>query len=494
MDGLNAQFGRLSTSAAEWKPPSASASRGQPETTTQPSSDLSASTVKEFVPGQGWAAAGGVGGVSPEVAPGGDQSETPSSDPYAADETSSTPFSTFPAGSLPSPMPSFRSINSIGVSDDTWESMRELSLESLRQMHPSDERHKEVISPYCNGYCLDNEAKLSQRSSFGYPCKTFQVTSREDGNLYCLRRFDDVRCVSPKIAATIEDRWTRVRRVQEHPGIVPLYRCFLAQRAVFFVHQYIPGARTLKERLGGQPLSEPVLWSCIVQLVSAIRTIHSNNLAARSIDTTHIISNTDATASRLRLRLNCAGIVDALEFEARRHVRDLQVQDIIDLGWLILSLATGTEVNAKSSRNTIIQCENFLSQNFSMELRNLCMTLIRGSPQPPSIMDVSRAITQHVYDEQETAYKSLDLTERLLSSEYESGRALRLLLKLGFINERPEFRADRSWSQSGELLLVVGLVTTLLWERHLIRLHLGRRQLRIDAVSRLCLSPSGWGW
>lgn len=41
MDELNSSFGRLSTSAAEWKPGG---------------SDLQAAAVKEFVPGQGWAA------------------------------------------------------------------------------------------------------------------------------------------------------------------------------------------------------------------------------------------------------------------------------------------------------------------------------------------------------------------------------------------------------------------------------------------------------
>jgi len=269
--------------------------------------------------------------------------------------------------------------------------------------------------------------------------------------LYCLHRFDDVRSVSPKIAAAVSDRWTQNRAVQEHPGIVSFYQCFVAQRAVFFVHQFIPGARTLLERLGG-PLSEVVLWSCITQLVSAIRRVHTNNLAVRSIDLSHVLSNTDAAASRLRLRLNCVGIVDALEFEARRHVSDLQRQDVCDLGWLILSLATGTEVNAKSDNNTIASCEQFLVQNFSMELRNMAMTLIKSpsTPRPPTIVDVSRAIAPRAFDEMDMAYRSLDLHERLLSSEYESGRALRLLLKLGFVNERPEFGQDRRWAASGD--------------------------------------------
>mmetsp|Transcript_28690 Transcript_28690/g.78823 ORF Transcript_28690/g.78823 Transcript_28690/m.78823 type:complete len:519 (-) Transcript_28690:1407-2963(-) len=433
MDEFSAQFGRLSTSAAEWKPQGVA-----PQDTG--ASDLKASKVKEFVPGQGWAS--GVGKEQVESALNPYSQQTEQEEEHVAES------STFASGPLPSPLPSFRAIHSLGLSDESWSHFRGLTLESMRQMDPTDERHKEVLPPYCNAYCLDSEQKASRRSSFGYPCRTFQVTSREDGNLYCLHRFDDVRSVSPKIAAAVLERWTQNASLQEHPGIVPLYRCFVAQRAVFFVHQYIPGARTLQECLSG-PLSEVVLWSCVTHLVAAIRKVHSAHLAVRSINLSHILSTTDAAASRLRVRLNCVGILDALEFETRRHVADLQVADIRDLGWLILSLATGTEVTAKSDRTTFAQCENFLAQNFSIEMRNICMTLIKSS-SAPSIVDLSRAISGRIYDELDTAYRSIDLTERLLSSEYESGRALRLLLKLGYVNERPEFGQDRRWASSGD--------------------------------------------
>lgn len=314
-------------------------------------------------------------------------------------------------------------------------------------MGPSDPRHNAVPLPYYNAFCMDSGQKVS-RSSFGYPSDTFQATSREDGNLYCVRRFDNVRCVSPRIAVTVMEKWNSAIKVQEHPSVVPLYRCFVAQRAVFFVHQYIPGARTLRERLEG-PLLEAVVWSAIVQLTSAIRAVHSSNLAVRTLHPRHVLSNTDATGSRLRLRLNCLGVVDALEFEARKNTTDLQDEDIRDLGRLILSIATGTEINSSTDHDILGRCEAFAAQNYSRDLHGLTMTLIK-SARPPSIMEVSRAIAQRALDEQDAAYVTLDKTERALSAEYDSGRALRLMLKLAFVNERPEFGPNRRWAQSGD--------------------------------------------
>jgi Pan3 Pseudokinase domain len=79
------------------------------------------------------------------------------------------------------------------------------------------------------------------------------------------------------------------------------------------------------------------------------------------------------------------------------------------------------------------------------------MTLIMSQPRPPSIQDISRAIAAaRTFDEQDAAYRAYDRTERALAGEYESGRAFRLLLKLGFINERPELGPNRRWTQSGD--------------------------------------------
>ena len=47
-----------------------------------------------------------------------------------------------------------------------------------------------------------------------------------------------------------------------------------------------------------------------------------------------------------------------------------------------------------------------------------------------------------------------DHLEGELAKELENGRLTRLLCKLGFINERPEFDMDPSWSETGDRYLL----------------------------------------
>lgn len=350
--------------------------------------------------------------------------------------------STLPAGPTPPP---FRSLLSLGMSDDLWRQHRQWQLESIRQLDPADQRHKAIPAPYCNAWPLDFDQP--PRSSYGYPCSTFQVVSRANGNLYCLRRFDNVKSVNPKIAAAVADQWLPV----QHPNLVALHAVFVAQRAVFFVHHYIPGVVRLRDRLMGSSVTETLLWSAICQWTSVIRRVHQARLAVRTLDARHVLLQLDS--QRVRWYVNCAGVTDALEWEARKTVETLQLEDIRQLGRLILSFATGTEITPTTDSSTIANCEQFCRQSYSRELHNLTMTLIR-SQTPPGIMDVCRALTGRIWDELDNTSLSLKQTERALAAEFESGRMLRLMLKLGFVNERPEFAHNRRWAQSGDCYIL----------------------------------------
>lgn len=486
MDELTDSLGQLSTNAKEWKPssnaqttssntaastspysspktqrPLSSALQisppGRKVTTRDPTRDWQPGSEwklapKEFVPSS--SSSWGQQEQQPNVEGGGYQNVGQSQEEQAA-STAKTE-STVPSGAAP-PLPTARSILSLGVSDELWRHQRDVSLESLREMDPSDPRHKAIPPPFFNAYQLDNmNSRSGSRSSFGYPTATFKCLNQEDGNLYCLRRFDNVRSVSYKIATAVTERWNQGATLKsglapaEHPGVVRFYRCFVSNRAVFFLHQYVPGARTLSERFTNNrvPMPEPLLWSCIVQLVAAIRAVHAGNLACRVLQLNHVLCTT--LMDRIRVQINCLGVVDALEFEARKQVGELQLEDMRDFGRLILSLASGAEITRNSDNDTMRRCDVYVAQNYSREIHNLAFSLLTPNTNIPNIHDVTRAISGRVFDEMDLSRVASDRTEAALAAEYESGRALRLLLKLGFVNERPEFGMNRRWTESGD--------------------------------------------
>lgn len=173
--------------------------------------------------------------------------------------------------------------------------------------------------------------------SFGYPSSVFKVISKKDGCPYCLRRFDNIKSVSQLIASMITDRWSAVH----HPGICTLFKCFTPQRnTCFFVHEYCSGAQSLRERylifnnddkegggiLGNNVLiSEGIIWMYITQLVSILRYLHGRGLACRSLQASHVLL---VDGGGRRLRVSCIGVEDALEYEARKPILDMQKEDV----------------------------------------------------------------------------------------------------------------------------------------------------------------------
>jgi len=51
-------------------------------------------------------------------------------------------------------------------------------------------------------------------------------------------------------------------------------------------------------------------------------------------------------------------------------------------------------------------------------------------------------------------YSHMDYLELALAKEAQNGRIARLLMKLGFINERPEYNKNSSWSETGDRYLL----------------------------------------
>jgi hypothetical protein len=109
----------------------------------------------------------------------------------------------------------------------------------------------EVIKEVPQGYnCilpLDTEENSPAASGFvgdayDYPTKIFKVIRQSDGIPFALRRVDKLRTTS-QITQVVLKAWSRI----QHVGIVPLRDVFMKSGAVFFLHEYMPGAKSVKE-------------------------------------------------------------------------------------------------------------------------------------------------------------------------------------------------------------------------------------------------------
>lgn len=252
---------------------------------------------------------------------------------------------------------------------------------------------------------------------------------------------------------SVQQNWKRIR----NGNVVTVFLAFtnsgFGDSSLIFVTDYHPLAETLAQkhftptsrfptRHTSSHIPEPILWGYIVQIANALKAIHSAGLAARVIDASKVIMT-----SENRIRLNACGIMDVVQHNSSLTLAGLQRQDLCQLGRLILALGTNNPSKTAPQAKAI---ESF-SRPYSSRLRDLVSWLLSPeSPEKKQDIDVflSNIATNviGVFD------ASLHLDDELntdLSRELENSRILRLLTKLNFINERPEYEHDRQWVEQG---------------------------------------------
>jgi PAB-dependent poly(A)-specific ribonuclease subunit 3 len=256
--------------------------------------------------------------------------------------------------------------------------------------------------------------------------------------------------------------WKRLH----HANVVSVWDAFTTRAfgdsSLIFVMDYHPLSRTLAEQhnlqtiqAGGhapgygrqakQSIPETTLWGYISQISSAIKAIHEAGLAARCIDATKIL-----VTEKHRVRLNACSILDVVQFEARRPVAELQQEDLVAFGRLILHLATDTPLTPYSNIQASV---DVLSRYYSNELRDTVQFLLSPpTPAPGAITidDFVRGIAPRIVVTLDEAFQSHDTLRDNLSRELENGRVARLVMKLSTIMERTEHEGDRAWSETGE--------------------------------------------
>ncbi|MCJ1409726.1 PAB-dependent poly(A)-specific ribonuclease subunit 3 [Ptychographa xylographoides] len=285
---------------------------------------------------------------------------------------------------------------------------------------------------------------------FGYPSWIYKAVSSKDGNTYALRRLEGYRLTNEKAIRRVQD-WKRIINA----NVVTVLEAFtnrgFGESALIFITDYHPCAKTLAEthfasssryssRVQDARVTEQVLWSYVIQIANALKTIHGAGLAARVVESTKIL-----VTSKNRIRLNACAILDVVQHDMPNSVVDHQREDLLQFGRLILGLGTN---NPSVTQNLTKAMEQF-SRSYPPPLKEKVFGLLGvGATKIESIDDFLIGMEHQLLSNLDSSLHSDDQLTTYLNRELENSRLVRLMTKLNFILERPEYGAQ--WAEHGE--------------------------------------------
>lgn len=345
-------------------------------------------------------------------------------------------------------------------------------------------------------------------SSMSSPSTTFngmitsvmRATNVKTGQHFCLRRLHGFQpnSANAKVLINSIESWKKLC----HSNIVQLRQVFTTKafgdNSLVFVYDYHSTANTLinhyfshssntsnttpmngystssrpysQQQSQRKLLPEPLIWNFIIQISSALRAIHSVGLSCRALDPTKIIITSGSgppgghkCQEYPRLRLSGCGVFDILSNESFLTANNpkvvhqhFQQEDLIAFGKLCLSLATNN-LSTASQRDSWQTSLELIARTYSADLRSLIYYLLSyksSSGSTHTINDIMPMIGARFYTQLDTLYQREDTLVDDLSKELDNGRMVRLLVKLGTINERPELQMDPNWSETGDRYLL----------------------------------------
>ena len=143
--------------------------------------------------------------------------------------------------------------------------------------------------------------------------------------------------------------------------------------------------------------------------------------------------------------------MDVVDFDSQTDLADLQRQDLVNFGRLILSIASNN-----SYLHNIPKALEHIGRVYTPQLREAVQFLLGYGGMNPQF-NVNTLITltsNHLVEAFDASLHQDDNMFRELNREVENGRYVRLMAKLNFILERPEYEHDRQWSEHGQRYLL----------------------------------------
>ncbi|KAL3318975.1 PAB-dependent poly(A)-specific ribonuclease subunit 3 [Cichlidogyrus casuarinus] len=374
------------------------------------------------------------------------------------------------------------------------------------------ERTPQTIGTYCEVVPLENILTEPRSSlSFGLPSQCFKAWSPRHNRTVCIRRVVLMNAYQKLVNM---DTLLLARQLidLEHPNVIALRDVFLSDvfsdNSLILVYDYHAGSSTLQKihmsdpmRLnsfyspfnssrGARPhsaiknesvlnifmlevtgaemasisgfglpnydappfsmLPESTLWSYLIQLVHAIRFLHSKlKRACCLLDPAKILLQ-DGT----RILLNSLGVPEVFEVAHRDKPgmemtsRKNMAQDLVDLGQVILCVACGTAMAVDPTH--VSTSFNLLSRHYSSEFTMIVQELVTGDFSSPllsgGIESVITAVAPQAFDHVTRLYHHNDYLERELLNQLECGRLFRLVCKFQTVLERSD-ESDPQWSE-----------------------------------------------
>lgn len=289
----------------------------------------------------------------------------------------------------------------------------------------------------------------SNTARYGHVNTVYKAVSDRDGKTYCLRRIHDLPVTTDTEHAlrSVRSLWSRVKSSSTVPVHFAFTTSTFGDASVILVSDYYPASETIAEKYFNKPYPRPgrsledTMWSFIVQIASALKAIHSTNLAARIIDRTKIL-----VTDENRFRLSGCAIQDVVD-EKSHDIRDLQRQDLQKAGKVITDLAQ----NLASHYGAKGKGQDVIHRTYTERLIEVFKWFSDHShPENHAPIDLLLTkIAADTIDIFDASLKADDVLQSALNRELENSRIVRLMTKLNCLNERPEYEHDRLWSNQG---------------------------------------------
>ena len=347
-------------------------------------------------------------------------------------------------------IPKRRTLRSVFLPDDLRSYFAAQARLAVTALEPDDPLIKELPRKFHSMLPLDADPnQRNSAGSTGYPTGVFKAISSKDGFAYAVRRVDNIRPQGNlhQILAS----WSKVT----NPNVVPLRELFSQNKAVFLVHDFLPGAQTLRDfilaRGPNALLPENVIWSILTQILSGVRAVHNAGLACRDLSPARVL-----LTGRFRARLGCAGLIHALEpNSAASSIADQQFEDILWVARLTICLGS----MSLQGLTDLQSGAQFMQARYSQDLLAFALHpfKLQMNKQRCSVFDMLALASPALLAENDALYAHGDAMEENLSRMYDSDRMFRLMSKLSLICERPPppgVKPADSWSETDDRYLI----------------------------------------